>query len=389
MSVSNMSFANSAVNTNLVAAANAMRIPTEDLKRQWQVIGPEILEAVGRVLPTGKYVLGPELTQFEKDFAAFCGTAFSIGMSNGTAALHLALRACGVGPGDEVITVPNTFAATAFAISHCGATPVFADVDPHTFNMRADAIEALITPRTKAILPVHLYGQVGDIEAIVAIARKHGLRVVEDCAHTHGARRDGAHAGSIGDVGCFSFYPTKVMGAFGDGGMCVTSDPELNAKIRQYRYMGQRVKYNHEILGYQERLDELQAAMLAVKLRYLPGWVRERQRVAAIYDGLIAGTPATPPLVKPGNDHAYYLYTIRAPRREALMAHLAERGIGSYVVYPYLVPMMGAYSELRFDPNSVPVARDQAGEILSLPMFPELSDAEAREVGEAVRAFYA
>jgi dTDP-4-amino-4,6-dideoxygalactose transaminase len=389
MSASSTSFANNAVGTNLVAAANAMRIPTEDLKRQWQVIGPEILEAVGRVLPTGKYVLGPELTQFEQDFAAFCGTAFSIGMSNGTAALHLALRACGVGPGDEVITVPNTFAATAFAISHCGATPVFADVDPDTFNMRPDAIEALITPRTKAILPVHLYGQVGEIEAIVAIAHKRGLRMVEDCAHTHGAHRNGAHAGSFGDVGCFSFYPTKVMGAFGDGGMCVTSDPELNAKIRQYRYMGQKVKYNHEILGYQERLDELQAAMLAVKLRYLPGWVRERQRVAAIYDELIAATPAKPPLVAPGNAHAYYLYTIRAPRREALMAHLAAHGIGSYVVYPYLVPMMGAYADLRFDPDRVPVARDHASEILSLPMFPELSDAEAREVGEAVRAFYA
>jgi dTDP-4-amino-4,6-dideoxygalactose transaminase len=389
MNASNANLANSGVTTNLVAAANAMRIPTEDLKRQWAAIGPEILEAVQRVLPTGKYVLGPELTQFETDFAAFCGTAYSIGMSNGTAALHLALRACGVGPGDEVITVPNTFAATAFAISHCGATPVFADVDPDTFNMRPDAVEALITPRTKAILPVHLYGQVGEIEAIVALARARGLRVVEDCAHTHGAMRHGKHAGAFGDVGCFSFYPTKVMGAFGDGGMCVTSDPDLNARIRQYRYMGQRVKYNHEILGYQERLDELQAAMLAVKLRYLPGWVRERRRVAAIYDELIGSTPAATPVVAAGNQHAYYLYTIRAPRREALMAHLAAHGIGSYVVYPYLVPMMGAYTALNFDPDRTPVARDHSAEILSLPMFPELTDAEAREVGQAVREFYA
>jgi dTDP-4-amino-4,6-dideoxygalactose transaminase len=390
MSVSTQSFTNSGVSTNLVASANAMRIPTEDLKRQWARIGPEILDAVNRVLPTGKYVLGSELTQFEADFAAFCGTAFSIGMSNGTAALHLALRACGVGErdDDEVITVPNTFAATAFAISHCGAMPVFADVDPDTFNLNPATLEALITPRTRAIVPVHLYGQVGDMDAVMAIARKHGLRVVEDCAHTHGATRNGKQAGSFGDVGCFSFYPTKVMGAFGDGGMCVTSDPELNAKIRQYRYMGQKVKYNHEILGYQERLDELQAAMLAVKLRYLPEWVQQRQRVAAIYDALLAGTPVTSPPVAAGNSHAYYLYTIQAPEREALIAHLAARGIGSYVVYPYLVPMMGAYSRLRFDVNTTPVARDQASRILSLPMFPELTDAEAREVGEAVRGFY-
>jgi dTDP-4-amino-4,6-dideoxygalactose transaminase len=387
MSASNLNLSNTGITSNAVAASNAMRIPTEDLKRQWQQIGPEIMEAVARVLPTGKYVLGPELTAFEKDYAEFCGTAYAVGMSNGTAALHLALRAVGVGEGDEVITVPNTFAATAFAISHAGATPVFVDIDPDTFNMDVDKIEAKITKRTKALLPVHLYGQVSNMEAIVALARQHGLKVVEDCAHTHGATRDGKHAGSFGDVGCFSFYPTKIMGAFGDGGMCVTSDPEVYANIRQLRYMGQRVKYNHEIIGFQERLDELQAAMLAVKLRYLPGWVRERQRVAAIYGEVLNQTPVQVPLVEAGNSHGYYLYTVKTEQREALMAHLAEHGIGSYVVYPYLVPMMGAYKKLAFDPATVPVATAQASRILSLPMFPELSDDEALEVATTIRAF--
>ncbi len=388
MSASNLNLSNTGITANAVAAANAMRIPTEDLKRQWQRIGPEIMEAIGRVMPTGKYVLGSELAAFEKDYAAFCGAGYAIGMSNGTAALHLALRAVGVGEGDEVITVPNTFAATAFAISHAGATPVFADIDPATFNMDVDTIETKITKRTRALLPVHLYGQISNMEAIVALARKHGLKVVEDCAHTHGATRDGRHAGSFGDVGCFSFYPTKVMGAFGDGGMCVTSDPAINANIRQLRYMGQKVKYNHEIVGYQERLDELQAAMLAVKLRYLPGWVRERQRVAAIYDQVLSQTPVQAPVVDSRNSHGYYLYTVKTERREALMAHLAERGIGSYVVYPYLVPMMGAYKTLAFDPASTPVAAANAPRILSLPMFPELTNDEALEVATAIRDFF-
>lgn len=388
MSASNLNLSNNSITVNAVAQANAMRIPTEDLKRQWQNIGGELMEALQRVLPTGKYVLGPDLAAFEQEFAAFCGTRHSIGMSNGTAALELALRACGVGPGDEVITVPNTFAATVFAISYTGATPVFADVDPRTFNIDPTTIETKITARTKAIVPVHLYGQLADMEAIMRIARAHNLRVIEDCAHTHGARRTGQHAGSIGDVGCFSFYPTKVMGALGDGGMCITNNDELNAKIRQLRYMGQRVKYNHEILGYQERLDEVQAAMLRVKLKHLPTWAARRAEIAEIYEEILAGTPVQTPYVDPSNVHVYYLYTILCERREALKAHLAERGIGSYVVYPYLAPMLGAYQHLKFDVSSIPMALGHVGRILSLPMFPELTDDEAREVATTVRDFY-
>lgn len=363
-------------------------IPVEDLKRQWQQIEPEIMEAVGRVLPAGKYTLGPELAAFEKEFADYVGTRYAIGMSSGTAALHLGLLACGVGPGHEVITVPNTYIATVFAITYCGATPVFVDVEPDTFNIDVAQIEARITPRTKAILPVHLYGQVVNIEPLLEIARKHNLKVVEDCAHTHGATRDGRFAGSFGDVGCFSFYPTKVMGAFGDGGMCTTNDPALNEKIRQYRYMGQRTKYNHEIVGYQERLDELQAAMLRVKLRHLDEWVEKRQQAAAMYDELLTGLPVQTPVVDQGNRHVYYLYTIKAEHRDELQQYLLDHDVGCYVVYPYLVPETGAYQVMDIGRETIPQAAKGVGQILSLPMFPELTEAEVRQVCDTIRAFY-
>ena len=365
-----------------------VRIPVENLTRQWPQIEAEIMAAVRRVLPTGKYILGPELATFETDFAALVGTKYAVGISSGTAALHLALLAAGVGPGDEVITVPNTYIATVFAISYCGATPVFVDIDPDTFNMDPAKIEAVITPRTRAILPVHLYGQLCNIEDIVAIARKHNLKVVEDAAHTHGASRNGHYAGSFGDVGCFSFYPTKVMGAFGDAGLCTTNDPVIFEKIRQLRYMGQRSKYNHEIIGFQERLDELQAAMLRVKLGYLNDWVLKRQHVAALYDQLLAGLPLQTPNVAPGNSHAYYLYTIRTERRDALKDYLIEHGVGCYIVYPYLVPETGAYQPLGIGRANFPVAAAYVDQILSLPMFPELLDSEIQEVAATIRKFY-
>ncbi|HVO42224.1 MAG TPA: DegT/DnrJ/EryC1/StrS family aminotransferase [Aggregatilineales bacterium] len=366
-----------------------VKIPVENLTRQWQQIGPEVMDAVQRVLPAGKYTLGPELAAFETEFAAFVGTRYAVGISSGTAALHLGLLAVGVGPGDEVITVPNTYIATVFAITYCGATPVFVDIDPDTYNLDPAQIEAKITPRTRAILPVHLYGQVSNMEAIAAIARRHNLKIVEDDAHTHGATRHGQYAGSFGDVGCFSFYPTKVMGAFGDGGLCTTNDPAIYEKIRQLRYMGQRTKYNHEIVGYQERLDELQAAMLRVKLRYLNDWIAKRQHVAEMYDELLTGLPVHTPKVETGNSHVYYLYTIRAERRDALKDYLIEHGVGCYVVYPYLVPETGAYQALGVGRQSTPRAARYVDEILCLPMFPELTDGEIREVADTVRRFYA
>ncbi len=365
------------------------RIPVEDLTRQWNQIGAEILDVAARVLPKGKYTLGPELAAFEAEFASFIGTNYSIGISSGTAALHLALVACGVGAGDEVITVPNTYVATTFAISYCRATPVFVDVDSDTYNMDASQLEAKITGRTKAILPVHLYGQVANMPAIVAIARKHNLKVIEDASHAHGATHNGQRAGSFGDIGCFSFYPTKVMGAFGDGGICTTSDPALNEKIRQLRYMGQKVKYNHEIIGYQERLDELQAAMLRVKLRYLPDWIEKRQHIAAMYDELLTGMPVQTPVVEKDNSHVYYTYTIRAERRDALKQHLLDQGIGCYVMYPYIIPETGAYQPLGLSRDLFPVAARHLESTLCIPMFPELTEAEVHEITHTIRRFYA
>ncbi len=291
----------------------SITIPAEDLTRQYQRIKDEVGAAIAEVLPSGRYTLGPTVSAFEGEFAAYCGVRHAVGASSGTAALHFALLACGVGPGDEVITVPNTYIATAFAISYCGATPVFVDVDPASFNIDVAQIEAKITPRTKAILPVHMYGQIVDMDPLLEIARRHGLRVVEDAAHAHGALYKGRRAGSLGDMGCFSFYPGKVMGCYGDGGAVTTNDDELCDKVRVLRYMGQHEKYLHEVIGFQQRLCELQAAVLRVKLRHLEEFVEERRRWAHLYDQLLAGLPVVTPQVRGDVRHVYYVYTIRTP----------------------------------------------------------------------------
>jgi dTDP-4-amino-4,6-dideoxygalactose transaminase len=365
-----------------------LRIPAEDLTRQYREIAPEVRHAIDEVLPTGKYILGPAVQAFEREWAAYCEAQFSLGISNGTEALHLALLAAGVGPGDEVVTVCNTYVATAFAVTYLGATPVFVDVDPVTYNMTAEAVERALTSRTKAIIPVHMYGQAVDMDPIVALARRRGLTVIEDAAHSHGARYKGRRTGSLGDIGCFSFYPTKVLGCFGDGGAVTTSLEDLYTEIRRLRYMGQRVKYTHEILGYQQRLDELQAAILRVKLRHLDHWIAPRQRWAALYDELLAGLPVSTPQIAPYNTHVFYLYTIRAEHRDALMAYLTEHGIGTQVIYPILVPFQEAYRSLGYRPGQFPAAEAAAREILCLPMFPELTEDEVRTVADAIRTFY-
>lgn len=365
-------------------------IPAEDIKREYQCIKDEVAAAIAEVLPTGNYVLGPNVRAFEEEFAAYCQTKYSLGISNGTEALHLALLACGVGPGDEVITVPNTYIATVFAISYCGAKPVFVDVDEATFNIDVAQIEAKITSRTRAILPVHLYGQIVDMDALLAIARRHNLRVVEDAAHAHGALYKGRRAGSLGDVGCFSFYPRKVMGCYGDGGAITTSDPELYDRIRVLRYMGQHTKYLHEVIGYQQRLDEIQAAILRVKLRHLDTSIEERRRWAAFYGELLVELPAVvTPRVVGDVRHVYYMYTIRAPRRDELLAFLAEQGIGSQVMYPLEVPYQPAYQHLGHKMGDFPVADAQARDILCLPIFPQLTEAEVKRVAGAIRRFFA
>lgn len=363
-------------------------IPAEDLTRQFAQIGDELRAALELVLPGGRYTLGSQLAAFEEDFATFCGTRYSVGTSNGTDALHLALLACGIGPGDEVITTPNTYIATAFAISYVGATPVFIDVEPLSGNMDPDLLEAAITGRTRAVIPVHLYGQPCEMEAILQIARRYGLRVIEDAAHAHGAIYHGRPTGSWGDVACFSFHPSKTLGALGDAGALSTSDPEIDQRVRQLRHMGQRVKHTHEFLGYQKRMDEVQAALLRVKLRHLPAWIARRQAIARRYQQLLADTPVIVPAQMQERTHVYYMYTIQTPRRDQLQAYLAAHRIGIQVLYPTLIPDQQAYQQQLAHTHPIPVARRLVEQILCLPIFPELRDEEIERVATAIHAFY-
>jgi len=370
------------------ADAGLPEVPAENLTRWHAQIADELRAAFEEVLPVGRYTLGAQLAAFEGEFAAYADSRHAIGISSGTAALHLALRALGVGPGDEVITVPNTYVATVFAITYVGATPVFVDVDPATANMDPARVAAAVTARTRAIVPVHLYGQCVDIEAIRSAAP--GIPILEDAAHAHGATYRGRKAGSLGEIAAFSFYPSKVMGALGDGGILTTSDDEFDARVRQLRYMGQRgVKHEHLVLGFQERLDEMQAAFLRVKLRHLEDQVEGRRRVAARYRELLAGTPLELPAHDVTGRHVYYMYTVLAPRREELRAFLDERGIRTQLIYPKLVPDQGAYRDHPWraaDP--LDVARSLVPRLLCLPMFAELTDDEIDRVGVAIRAFY-
>ena len=324
-------------------------IPPENLTRWHESIADELRGAFEEVLPVGKYTLGKQLAAFEEEFAAYCDSSHGIGISSGTAALHLALRALGVGPGDEVITVPNTYIATVFAITYTGATPVFVDVEPETGNMDPALLPAALSDRTKVILPVHMYGGCVDIDAVRTAAPD--IPVLEDAAHAHGATLKGRKAGSLGDIAAFSFYPAKLLGALGDGGCITTSEDELAARVRQLRYMGQAgTKHEHLVLGFQERLDEMQAAFLRIKLRQMEDQLAGRRRVAARYDQLLADTPLRLPVRDATGRHAYYQYTVLAPRREELMAYLKERGVGTQIMYPKLVPDQGAYRETHGGP---------------------------------------
>jgi len=373
------------------ALTKPTRIGSGELERQWEEIGEEVLEVVHKVLPTGKYTLGPYLKQFEQEFAAFSDSKFAIGISSGTAALHIALEAMGVGPGDEVITVCNTYVATAFAASYCGATPVFVDIDPKTYNLTAELVEKKITPKTKVILPVHLYGHVVDMDPIMELAKKHNLYVLEDASHAHGGYYKGRRVGSLGHAAAFSFYPSKNMGAYGDGGIITTSDPDLNEKIRMLRYVGQRVKFIHEVIGFQDRLDEIQAAMLSVKLRHLDDWNNQRRHIASIYDEMLKDTPLQLPQVADYCHHVYYSYATVAPseeERKNLLIHLANHDIGGFAMYPILVPMQGAYEFLGYKEEDFPVGAPFVRRVLNLPIFENFRDDEAIETAKAILAYY-
>ena len=363
-------------------------IPLVDLKAQYAAIETEMRAAIDGVLEGAEFINGPEVADFEERFAAFCGADFAVGVGNGTDALTLALNALGVGPGDEVITAANTFIATAEAIVSAGARPVFVDVDPGHFNMTAEGLSAAITPKTKAAIPVHLYGQLAPMADIMEVARQHSVKVVEDAAQAHGAEYQGKRAGSWGDAAAFSFYPAKNLGAYGDAGAVVTKDGGLAATVRMMRDHGRTDKYRHEYVGGNSRLDTLQAAVLGVKLGYMEEWNAARRAVAAKYDAALGEFPwLTLPARMSGGRHVYHLYVIQTGRREELRQHLSANGIGVGIHYPLPLHLQPAFRSLGYGLGDFPVAERLAGAILSIPMYPELSDAQLGRVVQIIGAF--
>lgn len=363
-------------------------IPLVDLRAQYASIKPDIDGAVHRVLDHCGFIMGPEVKAFEEAFAICCGTPEAVGVASGTAALHLALLACGVGPGDEVITSTFTFFASGEAISQTGARPVFVDIDEDTYNIDPGLIEAAITPRTKVIMPVHLYGQPAEMDPILGIARSRGLCVIEDAAQAHGAEYRGRRAGSIADLACFSFYPSKNLGGYGDGGMIVGNNLELIAKVRKLRDHGRISKYLHDELGWGYRLDALQAAILGAKLPYLDGWNDRRRAHAERYGQLFADTPVVTPKAPKHVKHIYHCYVLRTPRRDELVEHLTSQGIGVVIHYPVPLHLQPAYRDLGYKLGDFPVSEQCANEVVSLPMFPELTEQQQQRVVETIKGFF-
>lgn len=359
-------------------------IPFVDLKAQYTGIKDEVNDAIQGILDTCQFTLGSEVSSFEEEFSEYCQAQYGIGVNSGTSALHLALLAAGIGPGDEVITVPFTFVASVAAIYYTGAKPVFVDIDPSTFTIDVKAIEGAITEKTKAILPVHLYGQPADMDPILEISRRHGLVVIEDAAQAHGAEYKGNRVGSLGDMGCFSFYPGKNLGAYGEGGMVVTSNADYVRTIRMLRDWGAEQKYQHVLKGYNFRMEGIQGAVLRVKLRHLEAWTEARRTAAAYYDEMLSGSGVSMPQAKPNVRHVYHIYAIRTQQRSQWQKALQAKGIQTGIHYPIPVHLLPAYADLGYKRGDFPHSEQAADEVLSLPMFPELSRAQCKEVSEAV-----
>ncbi len=365
-----------------------MKIPFLDLKAATEELREELDAAYRKVAQSGWFILGEEVEAFEKEFAAYCGARHCIGVGNGLDALHLALRAWGIGPGDEVIVPSFTFVATWLAVTHAGATPVPVEPEPRTMNLDPGAVSAAVTPRTRAVLPVHLYGQTADMDGIRDVARRHRLRVLEDAAQAHGASFQGRRAGALGDAAGFSFYPGKNLGALGDAGAVVTNDDELAARVRVLRNYGSKVKYQTEEAGYNSRLDPIQAAFLRVKLKRLDAWNDRRRKTADLYKAGLAGVPdLVLPDVLPGAEPVWHIFAVRHPRRDALREHLALRGVETLIHYPIPPHLSGAYADRTAPGNGLPIATRLAKEQLSLPMGPHLFPEAAAEIVSAVRAF--
>ena len=367
-----------------------MKVPFLDLKAQYESIRDEIAIALQQVLDKTAFAGGPFVEKFEKEFALFCQRDFAIGVGSGTTALWMALSGLGIGQGDEVITTPNTFIATAEAISFCGAKPVFFDIDEQTYTMDPELLEGTITPRTKAIIPVHLYGQTADMDPIMEIARTHRLFVIEDACQAHGAEYKQRHAGSIGDAGCFSFYPGKNLGAYGEAGAVVTNNAELAEKMRMFRDHGQAKKYYHSMIGWNARMDGFQGAVLSVKLKHLPVWNEARRKNAQLYNSLLADVDdVIKPVEADYTKHVYHIYAIRTPNRDALIRALAEKDIFCGIHYPLPIHLQEAYKFLGYKKGSFPVAEKCAEGLVSLPMFPKLTEEQIEYVVHEIKRFVA
>ena len=364
-------------------------VPFVDLKKQYQTIKEEIDEALRSVIENANFILGPSVENFEKKFAEFCGVKYCVGVNSGTAALHLALLAAGIGVGDEVITQPNSFIATAEAVSHTGAKPVFVDINPDTYLMDVSKLEAAITSKTKAIIPVHLYGQVSPMKEILETAKKYNLFVLEDACQAHGATQDGKRVGSFGDAAAFSFYPSKNLGAYGEGGAVVTNNEELAVKIRMLRDHGSSQKYIHNFIGFNMRMEGIQGAVLGIKLQYLDEWNKKRRENAARYFELLQDVPQIKlPVILENNQSNFHLFVIRAERRDDLQKFLKDNGIATGIHYPIPIHLQEAYSTFGWKKGDFPVTEKVADEILSLPMFPEVTEEQILYVSRKIKDFY-
>jgi len=370
-------------------------VPFIDLKRQYKEIEVEILSATQRVYEKGRFILGEEVSAFEKEFSHYCGVRYGVGVGSGTDALYLALKAAGIGEGDEVVTVANSFVATALAISFTGAKPLFVDIDPKTYTMDPNHLELLLKHqkakgsgrKIKAILPVHLYGHPAEMDSIMEIADRYDLIVIEDACQAHGARYGKKKVGSFGAMGCFSFYPTKNLGGYGDGGMVVTNHKRYDQNLRLLRCYGERKKYQHILKGHNSRLDEIQAAILRVKLKYLDQWNGERRRKARLYTKMLSLLGVVCPSEKKGVRHVYHLYTIKTKKRDSLQTFLKKRGIETLIHYPIPIPLQKAYRELEYHKRDLPLTNQWSRKILSLPFFPEMKESEMEEVVHEVNNF--
>lgn len=364
-------------------------IPLVDLKAQYAHIRAEVDAAVGRVVANADFILGKDVEEFEEEYARYCEAKHCVALDSGLSALELGMRALGIGPGDEVITPAHSFIASSSAISFTGATPVWVDSDPRTYNIDPTLIEAAITPRTKAIMPVHLYGQPADMDPIMEIARRHNLLVVEDACQAHGARYRGRRVGTIGDIAAFSFYPGKNLGAYGDAGALVTNNADVAKTVHDMRNYGQRKKYEHAFLAWNRRMDTLQAAILRAKLPHLEAWNTARRRHASAYDELLVRFPLGLPHTAPDREHVFHLYVVQSERRDDLLRHLADAGVHGGIHYPVPIHLQEAYRDAGKGRGSFPVAEAVTPRVLSLPMYPELDEEQLRRVADAVSSFAA